>query len=120
VSGNITVSFVTPTSQIDVEGGLFDLERGKSVTKNVGDSNGISQGIVVITGNWNHSVFGVQGPNAVRLKFQLIDPSGNLVNTDEGFSANELRDLPKLKLTYRLADCTPGQWKLKITNVDPN
>ncbi|MFN2511020.1 MAG: hypothetical protein ABR568_06190 [Pyrinomonadaceae bacterium] len=118
VSGNITASFSMPTSRIYVAGGLSSLNRGESVTRNVGDSNGIGQGTLVITGKWNNSVLGVTGPNPVKLKFEFTDPNGNHVAVGEGFSANEIRDLPKLRLTYRIEDCPPAQWKLKITNVD--
>jgi hypothetical protein len=118
VSGNITVSFVTPTIQINVAGGLFALKGDKSVTKNVGDSQGMSQGTVVITGTWNHSVLGAVGPLSVELALSLIDPSGTVVKSASGVSSNEIREeYPKLKLTHRITDCTPGQWKLKITNM---
>lgn len=119
VTGTITVSFNTNTIGINVAGGPFSLLRDQSITKNVGDSNGIGQGTVVISGTWNHSVLGVTGPNPVKLKFELFDSSGQRVGVSEGYPNNEIRDLPKLRLTVRLPDCATGQWKVKTTNIDP-
>lgn len=118
VTGAITVSFNTTTIGINVAGGPFSLLRDKSTTKNVGDANGIGQGTVVISGAWNHSVLGVTGPNPVKLKFELFDSSGQRIGVSEGYPNNEIRDLPKLRLTVRLPDCATGQWKLKATNID--
>ena len=114
VSGNITVSFNPPTSRIDIAGGPFSLLHGQSTTKNVGGSNGLGQGVVVIKGTWKHSILGATGPNAIKLHIELIDPSGRTVSFAEGYSSDEFRDLQKLKLTHRIADCLSGQWKLRV------
>ena len=115
VTGNIVVSFNPATVRVGVAGTPFSLAHDKSVTKNVGDSNGIGQGTVVITGSWNHSIFGVTGPNAVKLKIQLIDPAGDAMAFAEGYPSNEFRDVQKLRLTHRIPDCSSGQWKLRIS-----
>lgn len=115
VTGTITVSFNTTTIGINVAGGPFSLLHDKSTTKNVGDSDGIGQGTVVITGTWKHSILGVTGPNAIKLKIELIDPTGRATAVAEGFSSNEIRDVTKLRLTHRIPDCPSGQWKLRIS-----
>jgi hypothetical protein len=54
-------------------------------------------------------------------KIPVNDPSGRVVKTVEAFSSNEARsELPKFKLIYQIANRVPGQWKLKITNTNPN
>jgi hypothetical protein len=118
VSGDITVSCVTPTSIINVAGGSIALKRSESTTRNIGDSQGMSQGTIVISGMWNHSILGVVGPNPVKLGIQVIDPSGQIVASATGYSNNEFRAEPRLKLVHQVKECAPGQWKLKITNVD--
>lgn len=114
VSGNITVSFNNPTTRIDVAGSTFGVIHNQSVTKNIGDLNSLGQGLLVITGTWNHSVFGVTGPLPVELEFELIDPNGNFGGRAKGYSSNETNDLTKLRLTRRIKDCVPGQWKIIV------
>ena len=96
------------------------LPKGQSKTVNLGDVSGLDQGTIEITANWQHLVFGVTyGPLPVKLRFELINPSGSTVKTVEAYSSDELRsELTRFKLTHRVALCTPGQWKLKVTNVD--
>lgn len=50
------------------------------------------------------------------LLFQLIDPSGNVVQTAQGYSSGSSKS-PKFKLIYQVPTCVPGQWKLKVTNT---
>lgn len=114
VSGNISVSFTTPTTRIDVADGPFTLIHNREVTKNFGDANGFGQGTLVITGTWNHSVFGATGPLPVELEFELRDPNGGFRGRAKGYSSSETNDLPKLRLTYRVKDCNPGQWKIIV------
>lgn len=119
VYGDITVTFNDASKSISVEGGLISLLKGNNVTKKIGNSSGFGHGVIEITGTWLHSLGNlVPGPNPVKLKFQLIDPDGNTVETESGFSSNDINPAatPKFKLTYRVTSCKSGQWKIKITN----
>jgi hypothetical protein len=118
IIGTISFSYNSNSRNIDVEGSLISLNKGNSVTKNVGSSSGFGHGDIVITANWNHAIGPVIGPNPVRLKFELINPSGTVVRTVSAYSSNEMRsDLEKFRLTYQVPDCEGlGQWKLRITN----
>jgi hypothetical protein len=117
IKGSISLTYSSDVRNVNVEGGLISLNKGNSVTKNVGGSFGFGHGTIVITANWNHAIGPVPGPNAVKLKFELISPSG-VVRTVEAFSSNEARsDLTRFRLTYQVPDCeSVGQWKLRITN----
>ena len=119
ILGSITVTFNDSSSGISVEGGLITLDKGTSETKKIGGSGGLKQGKITITADWNHSAFGVPGPLPVKLKFELIDPSGNVVASDSGYSDAEINPCcsdDKMKLTFNVPSCITGQWKLKITN----
>lgn len=118
VYGDITVSFNDSSRNINVEGGLISLNKGTDVTKKLGGSSGLGQGIIEITANWQHALGPVPVPGAVKLKFELIDPNGNVVETESGFSSNDftVSASQKFKLTYRVTSCTSGQWKIRITN----
>jgi hypothetical protein len=56
----------------------------------------------------------VIGPNSIKLKLQLIDPSGAVKTTKEGY----FRDDNTAYLFYRVKNRVPGQWKLEITNLN--
>lgn len=121
-TGTIKVDFDSAGRNINPE--MTSLYSGNSTTKNLGSTGGLEEGGIVITGKWQHWIglggIGGQGPLAVRLRFELIDPSGTVVKTADGFSSDEARSEsthPKLKLIYQVTNCTPGQWKLKITNL---
>jgi hypothetical protein len=98
---------------------------GKHLSKTVDLASGLDEeGKIVLTGDWTHSIAGVtQGPNPIKLRFTLIHPNGAVVKTAEGF-ANRQRErelgLPILKLIYQVKNCTGGQWKLEITNLNQN
>lgn len=116
IKGSIVLTYSGATKNISVEGGLISLNKGNSVTKNVGGSGGLEQGTVTVTANWNHAIGPVPGPLAVKLKFELISPDG-VVKTVSAYSSNEIRsDLTKFKLTHQVTDCASGQWKIRITN----
>jgi hypothetical protein len=119
VNGTISVSYDHLPQGIDVEGGLISLNKGNQVTKNVGGASGLDQGTLVVTATWLHAIGPVPGPLPVRLKFELIDPNGNVVASDTGFAGNEINPCcsgDKMKITFRVTSCAPGQWKLRITN----
>ncbi len=117
--GSIRIDFDGRAREIE-SGSNASLNRGSSVTRNIGDVQGLHQGSTLITATWRHIIFGVTyGPNPVRLRFELIDPTGNVVKTVTAFSSDELRsELEKFRLIYQIAVHSPGQWKLRITNVD--
>jgi len=119
------------TIRLDFDGRVRNIEcdfspvilKGASRTLNFGDSGGLGQGrIEMIEANWIHTIGGTPlGGNPIKLRIELIDPSGTVVKTAEGFAKRD-RDLglPILKLIYQVTKCTPGQWKLKVTNLDAN
>lgn len=121
--GSIKFSFDDRTASINVESGVGGLLAGGKVSTYVGDVIGLRQGRIEITGTWFHVIrfpggF-VPGTSPVKLKFELLDPSGTVVKTAEGYSNNELRsELPKIKLLYQVPSYTSGRWLLRITNID--
>lgn len=119
IYGNITVSFDDSSKNISVEGNLISLNKGNSVTKNIGGSGGMDQGIITVTAKWNHAIGPVPGPLPVRLKFELIRPNGTVAASDNGFSNAEVNPCcsnNKMKVTFQVAEQITGQWKIRITN----
>jgi hypothetical protein len=116
IKGSIVLTYSSAVKNISVEGGLISLNKGNSVTKNIGGAGGLEQGTITVTANWNHAIGPVPGPLPVKLKFELISPDG-VVKTVSAYSSNEARsDLTKFKLTHQVTDCASGQWKIRITN----
>lgn len=121
VSGTIRLDFDGRRQVIHMDEYFFYLQKGESKTKTFGTSGGFQQGKIEIRAGWYHAIGAVMGPNPIKLKWDLIDPSGTVVKTAEGYSSDEARaELPKFKLTYQLANRVPGQWKVKVTNTDSN
>jgi hypothetical protein len=119
IMGDITVTFDDSPFNINVEGNLITLDKGTSETKKIGGSSGLKQGKIVVTADWNHALLGAPGPLPVRLKFELINPNGQVVATDTGYSGAEINPCcsdDKMKITFRVQSCISGQWKLRITN----
>ena len=119
IKGSIVLTYSSAVNNISVEGGLISLNKGNTVTKNIGGSGGLDQGTVVVTANWLHAIGPVPGPLPVRLKFELINPNGQVVDSDTGYSNGEINPCcsgNKMKITFRVATCVSGQWKIRITN----
>lgn len=114
--GEISLTYRSSSSSIGVEGSLISLNKGNTVTKDLGGSGGLKQGKIIITANWNHAVGPVPGPLPVLLKFELKDPTGLTVKTVTAYSSNQIGVSPQFRLEYIVPTCKPGQWKLKITN----
>lgn len=120
IVGSITVKYDGGVAiRVDVAGGLLRLNKGDSVTKNVGPPEGFGQGDLIVRGTWNHALGPVPGPLPVKLKFELIDPSGRVVGSSEGYSENEINPCcsnRKVGFFIRVSSCFTGQWKIRITN----
>jgi hypothetical protein len=81
---------------------------------NLGTSAGLKQGRLVISAGWYHSFGnGPPLPGDVKMKYELINPSGTVVKTAEGFDSNA-GPAPKFQLVYDVPSCVPGQWKLRM------
>lgn len=122
IVGDLSVSFVSNAKTLNVEDAAT-LANGRSTTKNIGDSNGLHQGRVEITGTWNHSVFGVPGPLPVKLNFELLKPDGSIAAYDTGHSKHEINPCcsgDKLKVRLLVREHISGQWKLRIRNDSGN
>lgn len=118
IIGDLSVSFINKSRDLSVEDAAL-LANGRSTTKNLGGAGGLSQGLVELTGKWNHSVFGVPGPLPVKLTFSLLKPNGEIAAFDAGHSSHEFNPCcsgDKLKLRFFIPEHISGQWKLKITN----
>jgi hypothetical protein len=121
---------VSGTIRIDFDGRLKTTEgesggcvQGGFTTRNVGSGSGFAQGQVEITVTWAHGLGGacLPGPNPIKLRVELIDPSGTVVETVEAYSSNELRsELPRFKIVHQVRSCVRGQWKLKFTKLNLN
>lgn len=121
VSGSIRLDFDGTRQVNHMDDPFFYLQKGTSVTKTFGTSAGFQQGRIEIRPGWYHAIGALMGANPIKLKWDLIDPSGTVVKTAEGYSSDEARsELPKIKLTYQVANRVSGQWKVKITNTDSN
>jgi hypothetical protein len=119
IFGVITLNYFRFDGDVGVEGSLITLNKGNSVTKNVGESSGLHAGSITVTGTWLHSLFGAPGPLPVRLRFQLIDPSGTVVGSKTAYSSAEINPCcsgDKMSFTIPLNQHLSGQWKLRITN----
>ena len=119
IKGTIVLTYSSAVKDISVEGGLISLNKGNSVTKNIGGSGGLDQGRVVVTATWLHAIGPVPGPLPVKLKFELINPSGTVVASDTGYSNAEINPCcsgNKMKITFQVTTCVSGQWKIRITN----
>jgi len=123
IKGSITVTYDSAARNLEVEGGYISLNKGNSVTKNVGFPSGLVQGRVVVTATWLHAIGPIPGPLPVKLKFELIDPNGTVVASNEGYPNNEISPCcsnKKMKITYQVTSCITtgisGQWKIRITN----
>ena len=76
---------------------------------------GIGQGTLEIKGEWHHNL----NVQPIRMKFELVDPKGTVVATQDGFPQNEIRPyLAKLSLNYRIREHIPGKWSLRVKNLD--
>jgi hypothetical protein len=117
VTGTITVAYNSGNYAVAVENaGSVNLDSGNTVTLNLGDSNGIPQGMITITGDWYHNL----GVLPIRMRFELIAPNGTVVASDSGYSRNEINPCcsgNKLKVEYRVTACIKGQWKLRVKNI---
>ena len=119
ISGTIRLFYFGGGGTENVEGSLISLNKGNSVTKNVGGSAGLHAGKYTVTGTWLHSAFGVPGPLPVQLRFQLLDPSGAVVGSKTAYSNAEINPCcsgDKMSFTIPVNLHVTGQWKLRITN----
>lgn len=119
IKGTIVLTYNSDNQDISVEGGLISLNKGNSVTKKIGGSGGLDQGRIVVTATWLHAVGPVPGPLPVKLKFELISPDGQVVESDNGYSNAEINPCcsgNKMKITFQVPSCASGQWKIRITN----
>jgi len=117
ITGQIVVAYNSGDYDVAVESaGSINLNSGNSVTVNIGGTGGLPEGSIVIRGEWYHDL----GVMPIRMKFELINPSGTVVATDYGYSKNEINPCSsdnKMRLTYTIKNCKKGQWKLRIKNV---
>jgi hypothetical protein len=119
VSGTITLSYFRFDADQNIEGGLISLNKGNTVTKNVGSSAGLHAGKFSISGTWLHSAFGVPGPLPVLLKFELLNPNGQVVASKTAYSNAEINPCcssNKMTFSTSLDHHVAGQWKIRITN----
>ena len=113
VYGTIRLDFDDRLRDVPVTGGVTSLNKGQSTTKNIGGVEGFEHGVLELEDTWSHLIGGViKGPFPVKLRYELIDPSGAVVKT----ASNQTN----ISLTYLLGSCVSGQWKVRITNIDPN
>ena len=100
----------------------FKLDHGETLTLDLGNSQGLTSGSMIIEGDWMNSLQGApMGILPVKLKFELINPEGNVVASDTGYAKNEINPCcsgNKLKIRFSIPSCSPGQWKLRIKNLE--
>jgi hypothetical protein len=111
---------VTGTIRLDYDGrtitipssNIGEVAKSSSTTANFGTAAGLQQGKIEVTARWQETI--LEGD--IILGFQLIDPSGTVVQTAQGYSEYSDKS-PRFKLAYQVPSCVPGQWKLKVTNT---
>lgn len=119
IYGDITVTFDDSLKNLTVQdAGNINLNSSNTVTVNIGGSGGLTQGVVTVKGNWFHNL----GVMPIKMKIELLDPSGNPVSggSDTGYSDLEINPCcsgNKLKITYQVTELKRGQWKLRIKNI---
>ena len=117
VYGEISVTFDDSTKGLTIESnGSINLNSGNSVEKNISFGSTGGQGLFEIKGRWYHNL----GTMPIRMKFELINPEGEVVKSDTGFAENEVNPCcsgNKLKITYLNPVFSTGPWKLRITNM---
>lgn len=114
VFGQIIVSF-DDISYLST-GNPFFLASGATRTINIGPDSGLTQGTAEIPGTWGH-YFGFM---PIRMRFQLIDPNGNIVASKTAYSQSEANPCcsnDNMRLVHQVTSCQTGQWKLRIKNV---
>jgi hypothetical protein len=114
VSGTIRVSYDGGYGVST--GSSFSLNNGDTRTINFGTSNGLTQGRLTIRGEWYHNL----GVMPIRMKVELIDPDGNVVDSKTAYSAVEINPCcsgTKMQFTVTIPECKSGQWKLRIKNL---
>lgn len=121
-TGSIKVDFDSAARNINFPINLTIVKGGsESKTVDLGAFSCQTQGTIVLKGNWVHSVIGLaEGPNPIKLKFELINPNGTVVKTAEGYADRPYeRQLGRsiLTLVYQVTSST-REWKLRITNLD--
>lgn len=116
VTGNITFSFDASKLNLNVEGGLIDVNRGNEVVKTIFNIDRRC-GTVEVKGTWDTE--GIPGLDSAKLKFILLRPNGSVARQLEANGANALQS-PKMNFTYTLTqadgEARGGDWKLKIVN----
>lgn len=119
VSGTITLSYFRFDADQTIEGGSISLLKGNTVTKNVGTSAGLHAGKFTVSGTWLHSAFGIPGPLPVLLKFELLNPAGQVAASKSAYSNAEINPCctsNKMSFAFSLSQHATGQWKIRITN----
>lgn len=97
-------------------GSPFSLASGATRTINIGPDSGLTQGRLTIPGTWGHYL----GFMPIRMRFQLIDPDGNIVASETAYSLSEANlccTNDVMRLYHQVTSCQTGQWKLRIKNV---
>lgn len=112
VSGEIQMTYSDTVKDISPSDNI-NLNSGNSVEVNFGVRSNIGQGVIEVKGEWYHNL----GLVPILLKMTIIDPNGKEVATENGYAQNEIRNVTKLKIVYRVQEFIPGTWKLKITNA---
>ena len=118
VTGNITLTFSTNSSNILVNDGRdFHVSHHRPVTVNFGGPSGLHQGRLEVNASWIHFIYTiVPGPLTIMLTFQLLDPAGNPVAQASGCATNNFDSSCRLMLRYFVPEHKSGQWKLKISS----
>lgn len=120
--GTIRLDFDGRARTIEMSDRFPTVKKGSTVTINFGSSAGFEQGTIDVRARWQHDILGFPGANdhPIKLKWQLVDPTGTIVKTVEAYSNENYQPSPRLVLIYQVTQHTGGQWKMKITNMNTN
>lgn len=118
VSGDISITYDDSVQDgIAIENdGELNLNSNNTVEQFLIVPFGLGHGVLEIKGNWYHNL----GVLPIKMRFELIDPNGNVVKSAEGYSQYELNpccSANKLVLTHRITNRILGRWKLRIKNI---
>jgi hypothetical protein len=123
VFGSARLDYDNRQKTISAETAGF-IGKGASKEAKFGDPNGFNQGRLKFTGNWNHMIGPVPGPNEILLRIRVIyrtDPNNTFIlgPSFTGYSTNEVRNIsPKFKLDYLVDQRTLAQYSIEVKNME--
>ena len=120
VFGSARIAFDARERSINAQIPGFISKNG-SAKINIGGPEGIEQGQLTITANWNHMIGPVPGPNPIKMRVVLgyeVGTNQTFLAAVEAYSSNESNRSPQFRMTHNLSERKVAQFKLYFTNLE--